>query len=86
MIIVTFLEGSNNSCIGASIDSNSIYSSCVNSKYSSAQIYTKYEQILSSSLVSLTCVLYSFLCLSLIILIIGKTNSLHIFQLNDHNY
>ena len=55
------------------------YLSRVKLKYFSAQIYIRYKQILSTSLLSLTCVLYSFLCLSLAILIIGKTNLSHNF-------
>ena len=43
-------------------------------KYLSEQIFIKYEQILSTILVSLICLLYSFICLFLVILIIGKTN------------
>ena len=43
-------------------------------KYLSEQIFIKYEQILSTILVSLICLLYSFICLFFVILIIGKTN------------
>ena len=40
-------------------------------------MFIKYEQILPTFLVSLICLLYSFLCLSLVILIIGDTKLLH---------
>ena len=53
------------------------YSSCDSLKYLPEQIFIKYEQILSTFLVSLICLLNSFICLFLVILIIGKTNSLH---------
>ena len=77
--------------MGASIDStvsillssiNSFifeYSSRDSSKYLSKQISIKYEQILFISLVSLISVLYSFMCSFLVVLIIGKINSLHNF-------
>ena len=55
------------------------YSSSNSLKYLSEQIFIKYEQILSTFLVSLICVLYSFMCSFLVILIIDKTNSLHNF-------